>query len=90
MKTGKTYTINFNTGAGNVKNIKTLGKAMEIADEEAAYTQCDIDIYEVSEYDSRKIVATRQWNGVAPSEEDEECDIISYGNFGFYGEWIIF
>lgn len=51
------YRINFNTGAGNVENIETLEKAMEIADSESAYTQQDIDIYED---ENEKPVLTRR------------------------------
>lgn len=82
------YRINFNTGAGNVENIETLEKAMEIADSETAYTQQDIDIYEDG---NEKPVLTRRWCGTQfdPElfEDGENANVIKFGSFGYYDEW---
>lgn len=76
------FEINFNTGAGNYEDIGTIDEAMAVADKEACYTQKDIDIVKDGE-----IVATRRWYGTAPSDEDEETDIIKFGDSGFYDDW---
>lgn len=66
---------------------ETLEEAEKKADESASYTQRNITIYKVGET-GREEVAIRLWYGVAPSEEDEEGDIIQFGGFGFYDEWV--
>lgn len=81
------YIVDYNTGAGNISNIETLEKAMKIADENACYTQCNIDIVDS---ETRRVVATRRWYGIAPSKEDEEYNIIKFVNFGFYDDWTFF
>lgn len=45
---GIMYEINFDTGAGN-RTAKTLEEAKKIADDCAAYTQCDIAIFAVTD-----------------------------------------
>ena len=47
-----------------------------------SYCQSDLTISK-----NHEIVAIRRWYGVAPSNEDEERDIIEIGN-GFYDEWV--
>lgn len=77
-------TINYNTGAGNDTAV-TLQDAMRTADEGASYTQCNIDI----EDEDGNIVAQRQWCGC--TTDIELCDNpIDFGDFGFYGDWIVF
>ena len=84
------YSIKFNTGAGDIAGIATMEEAIQKADEEAAYTQQDIEIIN----DKGKTVATRFWRktGFKPDdyENGENADVISYGNFGYYDEWVFF
>lgn len=77
------YYIKYNTGAGDVIITGTLEEAQTEADSSSAYTQKNIDIYD----SDGEIVATRRWYGVAPDEEDEERNIIRFGDFGFYDAW---
>jgi len=81
------FRTNYGTGAGNVDEIETLEKAMELADEDASYTQTDIEILD----ENNKLVAIRRWYGVEFNPDDyengEDADVISYGKFGFYDEW---
>lgn len=76
------YHINYHTGAGNFSIDGTLEDAKRAADEGAAYTQQPIIIHD----EDGNEVARRQWWGCR--EGIEECDDpISYGDFGFYGDW---
>lgn len=77
----KKYYVDFGTGVGG-KNADTLDEAMEIAVEGTTYTQLDVTIYK----DGAE-VARLPWWGVRPEEEDEVT--VRFGDFGFYGEWII-
>lgn len=80
------YYINYNTGAGNAWIDGTLADAKAAADAGAAYTQCDI----VIEGEDGNEAARRPWWGVAyDSEETDEaeCEIISFGGFGYFGRW---
>lgn len=82
-----TYEVNFGTGAGN-RTAKTLEEAKKIADDCAAYTQCDIAIYAVTD-DDRIEIAQRKWYGLAPSADDKKLDIIQFGHHGYYGQWSV-
>ena len=77
------YYINYHTGAGNFEFEGTLEDAKKEADKSIAYTQQDITI----EMNGEEI-ARRDWYGVAATEEDKQEDIVEYGSFGFYSEWI--
>lgn len=82
------YYINYHTGAGNQTIEGSIDDAMRIADEGAAYTQERITI----EDEKEREVAIRPWWGVAydPDEtEDSEDEVIQFGNYGYYGAWII-
>ena len=63
----------------------SLEEAMAKADRMACYTQQDIRIYADEKRDI--LAAERRWYGVEPDSELAEGDIISFGKFGFYGEW---
>jgi len=80
------FYIDFNTGAGN-ENAETLEEAKKIAIDGVSYTQEPVFIYIVSDgvIDS-KTAAILPWYGVSPREDD--IVLISYGDFGFYGDWI--
>lgn len=84
------YNVKFNTGAGDIAEIATLEEAMRRADEGAGYTQQDIEIVD----DNGKTVATRFWQKTEFDPEDyengENTDVISYGDFGYYDEWVFF
>lgn len=77
-----TYTINYHTGAGNFEFNGDLEGAMVSADEGAAYTQQPIIIEDANGEE----VARRDWYGVTP--ENEGDDIIQFGDYGYYGEWM--
>ena len=61
-----------------------LYDAMKAADEMSCYNQQDIKIF--ADGERQNLVAIRPWCGCTP---DDDCgsDIISYGDFGYYGEW---
>ena len=75
------YTINYHTGAGNTTS-DTLEDAMAIADSSAAYTQEHITIEDAE----GNVVAKRFWWCCTQGVENEE-NPISFGDFGFYGDW---
>lgn len=78
----KKYYVDFGTGAGN-DFAETLEKAMEFAVDGARYTQQSIKIF--CDEDQ---VAELPWWGVAAEEDD--IVTVNYGDFGYYGEWIMF
>lgn len=81
------FYIKYHTGVED-ETAETLQEAMDIADDGACYTQEDITI----EDDAGNVVATRYWNGVKWSEdEDDDCvgDVIPFGDFGYYTGWYI-
>ena len=75
-----TYTIDYRTGV--IEDVTgTLEEAMSVADDGAAYTQCDIVILDASGDE----VARRRWWGTAydPNEtEDTQEEIVDFGAFG--------
>lgn len=77
------YTVNFNTGVGNVE-VATLEEAKQVAVDLMTYTQRDITI----ETEDGEVIATARWYGVKPSEEDYEAGIVlaEIGG-GFYARW---
>ena len=83
----KKYYIEFNTGVDRLEVVGTLDDAKKEADECAAYTQCNIQIFD----DRGKIIAMRKWWNTAfdPELFDDgaDADIIDYGSFGYYDEW---
>jgi hypothetical protein len=80
------YYINYHTGAGNEWVEGTLDDAKKVADAGAAYTQENISIEDAE----GREVACRVWCGCKfdPNEtEDEESEVIQFGDFGFLGAW---
>ncbi len=77
------YYINWNNGL--IDEFEgTIEEAKMYADENSAYTQCDISI----EDENQEKILTRFWYGVQATEEDKEDeDIIEIGN-GFYASWV--
>lgn len=62
----------------------TLEEVKAKADEKAAYTQQDIVVYD----ENNEEVARRQWFGVsADLYEEDDADIIRFGDYGYFGEW---
>lgn len=83
------YYINYHTGVGNHWIDGSLEEAKRIADKEAAYTQTDITI----EDEEGNEISRRRWCGAEYDPEmldDDQLqyDIIDFGKFGFYGDWI--
>lgn len=76
------YYVNYNTGAGNFEVEGTLEEAIEEANVNLAYTQENVSI----EQDGEQI-AFLPWWGVTPEEDDIVTE--RFGNFGFYGEWVL-
>lgn len=77
------YYINYHTGAGNETVDGTLEEAKRVADEDAAYTQQNIEIFD-EDGDS---VAIRRWVGVDYNNGYESENPIIFGSFGFYDDW---
>lgn len=83
------FYVDFGTGAGNFY-AESLEKAMEAADEEAAYTQQDIKIYAVDEngnINDTPEMGRRWWEYEYRPEEDSNENPIVFGTFGFYSDW---
>lgn len=78
----KNYFINYHTGAGNFELEGTLDDAMKAAEESISFTQQNVSI----ELDG-EVVAYLPWWGIQPKVQD--VITCQFGNFGFYGEWII-
>jgi len=78
------FIINYQTGIREEVE-GTLQDAMKEADKGAAYTQQNIAI----EDENGNVIAQRNWYGTISGIE--ECEnVIRFGNFGFYADWIEF
>ena len=79
--------IEYHTGAGD-ETANTLEKAMQIADAGACYTQSKITIAD----ENGNILAERIWYGCKASQDeiDDFDEIIDFGDFGYYGPWVIY
>lgn len=78
-----TYYINYNTIAPYKADAATLAGAAAEADSGAAYTQ---ETYSILDESGRELAA-RHWYGTAPTDEDAESGIITFGGYGYYSEW---
>jgi len=78
------YKIEFNTGVGYY-TCDSIMEAMEFADDNASYTQKDIEIID---NETGEIEAVRRWWGVEADANEQE-GIISFGRFGYYEPWEI-
>lgn len=78
------YFINYHTGAGNEWVECNLDKAKRIADDGSCYTQQSISI----EDEEGNEVSRREWWGISFDTAYEMGDVIIFGEFGYYGEWI--
>lgn len=83
------FYLNFNTGYGYEEFEGTLEEAMREADDYASYTQESIDIYD----ENYNLVASRSWCGVDFDNdrdlyESDEPDVIVFGSYGYYDEWL--
>ena len=81
VKSGEMYQISMNPYMDDIAFRGSLEEAKKEADEMVAYNQYDIIIRKGGEE-----VTSRRWCGIAPSEEDEDGDIIWIGD-GFYADW---
>lgn len=80
------YYIDYNTGAGNVWVEGTIDDAKSEADNGAAYTQRKIEIKD----EAGETVCFRQWWGVEfdpDVTEETEDEVITFGQFGYFGAW---
>ena len=82
------YFIDYNTGVGNEWVVGPLEYAKERADAGIRYTQQDVVIYDVDDNE----VVRRDWIPVDydtqdNEDKDAEDEIVSYGDFGYYGAW---
>lgn len=94
----KSYYINYGTGAGNEYVDGTIADAMRVADSNASYTECDIEIYTASAWkdlgSDALVVAVRHWRDVPFDPNDEanrnitDSDIIPIGS-GYYDAWSV-
>ena len=76
------YYVDYNTGAGNFEVEGTLEEAMTAANEGLCYTQQWVKIKENDE-----VVAQLPWYGIKP--EEDNVITAQFGDYGFYGEWIV-
>ena len=76
------YCIEWNTGAGNEWIDGILEKAMQVADDNAAYTQQAIEIFD----EDMELVARRAWCSTTEFIEENE-NPIRFGTFGYYADW---
>ena len=85
-KSNNRFYVQYSSGAGKFCAMSDdLNGAMIEADAGAAYTQCDIKIIRGND-----LVAIRKWNDSAfDGSTSDEVDIIDFGSFGYYGEWIV-
>jgi hypothetical protein len=78
------YTILYHTGAGDIDGIEEIEEAMSKADKGVAYTQAPITIEDTDGNE----VARREWFGLLSGIQEYQ-DPISFGDFGFYGDWMV-
>ena len=85
------YYIDYGTGAGNKWVEGTLQDAMKQADNGATYTKETYGVYLYNEaLEEYTPVAVRTWYGTQYNADDESLyaeEPITFGNFGFYGDW---
>jgi hypothetical protein len=80
------YTINYNTDAGNTTVADSdVDNVLRVADAGAGYTQKPIDIYD----DHGNCVATRRWIGCNDGVGDQ-TNPIRYGDLGYYADWQLY
>jgi len=80
----KKYFVNYNTGAGNFIMTSDLEEVIKETIEGIGYTQKDVTI--MGEY--YNVVALLPWINRSATEDD--IITADYGEFGFYGKWIIY
>lgn len=81
----KKYHVNFGTGAGNFDSDLPLNKLMKEVESQVAYTHKNVMI---EDGETREDIACLPWNGRSPMKD--EYVTAQFGNYGYYGEWIIF
>jgi hypothetical protein len=77
------YTVRFGTGVGDYTSGKPLDELMQRVARDATYTQQDVRI----EDERGNCVARLPWYGT--KAEDTDTVTADFGDFGFYGEWIL-
>lgn len=78
------FYIDFGTGVGNIEFFGELEDALDVADDNAAYTQQDICIT-----DDDGDCWVRFWVSIPWSKDTgfAKDEIINYGKFGYYAPW---
>ena len=79
------YYIDYNTGVTPEEINATLEAAMEEAEKGLAYTQQPVAIRD----EDGEPVAVLQWFGSAPEEDYIEDVVERFGDFGYYGPWVM-
>lgn len=83
-----TYIVDFGNGIVEEIEADSLESAMNITDTRIGYTQESVSITSTDGNGEKYI---RKWWGVPfdPNlyEDEEDKDIINYGQFGYYDEW---
>lgn len=81
----KKFNINYHTGIEEEVEVADLQEAKEIAKEGIAYTQAKVTIETLD----GEVLATSQWYGVEPTEEEIEDGMVleQIGSYGFYQVW---
>ena len=76
------YTVRFGTGVGDYTSGKPLDELMQQVARDVTYTQQDVRI----EDECRNCVARLPWYG---TKADGDAVTVDFGDFGFYGAWIL-
>ena len=79
------YYIDYNTGVEMEEINGTMEEAMEAAEKGIAYTQQPVTIRD----EDGEPVAVLQWWGSAPEEDYTEDVVERFGDFGYYGPWVM-
>lgn len=77
------YTVRFGTGTGDYTSGLPLDELMQQVARDVTYTQLDVCI----EDEHGDCVARLPWYGT--KAEDGDAVTADFGDFGFYGTWIL-
>lgn len=76
------YTIDYCNGMRNEIEVDSLATALQEAQKNMSYTQCDTKILNAD----GEAVALSKWYGAQPSKDDTPLE--TFGTYGFYDSWI--
>jgi hypothetical protein len=81
------YRVDYNTGISNHDEFDNLEDAMKYADNNACYTQQNIQIYDECD----DMCAERIWIGILLDDDNGAIDNpLAFGESGYYTDWIIY